>query len=175
MRTCQDTGCDTPGELALTQRTRLLFQKRGLPDVLSEGPPWSGLYGPVLRLIFINLTARSRKEYSERIFSGCPYLWRYHHPVFWPRGWSQELNGWTCKASSDTLPTHERVQTSPMWVRVVYVCAVVLYGTVLHAAIPRKRSHSFTCVTCVHHSVKTVKLVKAPAAFRLDAACNRTK
>ena len=46
--------------------------KRG--HVLSEGPSWSGLYGPVLWLIlFINLAARSWKEYSERIFSGCPY------------------------------------------------------------------------------------------------------
>ena len=33
------------------------------PDVLSGGPPWSGLYGPVLWLIlFINLAARSWKE-----------------------------------------------------------------------------------------------------------------
>ena len=47
---------------------------RGLyftPDVLSGGPPWSGLYGPVLWLIsFINfLAARSWKEYSERTLS----------------------------------------------------------------------------------------------------------
>ena len=54
--------------------------------------PWSGLYGPVLWLIFFNLAALSWKEYSERTFSiGLP-LWRYDHPGFWLRGWSQELN-----------------------------------------------------------------------------------
>ena len=36
-------------------------------DFLSGGPPWSGLYGPVLWLIlFINLAARSWKECSEK-------------------------------------------------------------------------------------------------------------
>ena len=40
------------------------------PDVLSGGPSRSGLYGPVLWLIlFVNLAARSWKEYSERILS----------------------------------------------------------------------------------------------------------
>ena len=46
----------------------------------------------MLWLIFFNLAALSWKEYSERTFSiGLP-LWRYDHPGFWLRGWSQELN-----------------------------------------------------------------------------------
>ena len=56
------------------RRKKRSIHEASTPDVLSGGPPWSGLYGPVLWLIlFINLAARSWKECSERIFSGCPY------------------------------------------------------------------------------------------------------
>ena len=56
------------------QKKKKYTRAASTPDVVSGGPPWSGLYGPVLWLIlFINLAARSWKECSERIFSGCPY------------------------------------------------------------------------------------------------------
>ena len=56
------------------QKKKKYTRAASTPDVVSGGPPWSGLYGPVLWLIlFINLAARSWKECSEGIFSGCPY------------------------------------------------------------------------------------------------------
>ena len=46
-----------------TTTTKRSIHEASTPDVLSGGPPWSGLYGPVLWLIlFINLAARSWKE-----------------------------------------------------------------------------------------------------------------
>ena len=62
------------GRGAFPADDRAEVHEASTPDVLSGGPPWSGLYGPVLWLIlFIHLAARSWKECTERIFSGCPF------------------------------------------------------------------------------------------------------
>eukprot|EP00964_Phaeocystis_antarctica_P019127 scaffold10551_cov69-Phaeocystis_antarctica.AAC.4 len=89
------------------RRRRRSLHEVSTPDVLSGRPPWSGLYGPVLWLIFFSSAARSWKEYSGRIFSGC--LWRYDHPGFWPHG-SQELNG-SVRCSGDAFIAPTAAQT----------------------------------------------------------------
>jgi len=51
----------------------------------------SGPYGPVLYYGSFYQFGSLGKEFRER-FLGFR-LWSYDHPGFWPRGWSQELNG----------------------------------------------------------------------------------
>ena len=55
------------------ERRRRSLHEASTPDVLSGGPTWSGLYGPVSWLIFFSLSPTVLLGISERIFSGCPY------------------------------------------------------------------------------------------------------
>ena len=72
------------------QKFRRSFHEASTPDVLSGGPTWSGLYGPVSWLIFFQFEphglVRSIQRESSRV---APMEIR--PPGFLIRGWSQEM------------------------------------------------------------------------------------
>ena len=67
---------------SLQGRGRRSLHEASTTDSLSGGPSWSGLYGPVLWLIFFQCLSRTILEGIVREnLLGLP-LWRYDHPGF---------------------------------------------------------------------------------------------